>query len=302
MKQENSNIRPLTLDNMSNYLSPNFYQNKNNFFLEHNFGIVLHHQASDSFALPTHEPLQTAESRIGYITAGEADYNINMVDLHVQKGDIIMLSRGTIIEWEKISPDFQFNGFAFSDELCQQAFGGTPPPMFNRYMTYYRIQANEQYQETLKQMLQAMWDVTQLPNFPRVLLESMVKTALIFLQWLIDKEQHKPSLKISHEQQIFNDFLQLVNLHAAEQHNLPFYADKLCLTPRYFSNIVKKVSGLSGKEWIDRALIVRAKVMLRHSDKQIAQISDSLGFPNCSLFCRFFRSHTGMSPGDYRTT
>ena len=104
----------------------------------------------------------------------------------------------------------------------------------------------------------------------------------------------------SHSNEIFNRFLRLVNLHGSKEHQLAFYAEKLCITSRYLGTLVMSVSGVSAKEWIDRAIISAAKVQLRHSDRQTTQIADELNFPNVSFFCKYFKRLTGFTPQQYR--
>ena len=81
---------------------------------------------------------------------------------------------------------------------------------------------------------------------------------------------------------------------------MQFYADKLYLSPKYLSKIIKQASGRSGPEWIDAFVILEAKNMLRHSDISIKDIVYRLNFSSSSVFNKFFRLHTGMSPSDYR--
>ena len=81
---------------------------------------------------------------------------------------------------------------------------------------------------------------------------------------------------------------------------MAFYADKMCLTDRYLGTVVKAVSGQTGKEWIDRALITSAKVLLKHSDKSIAQIAEELDFLTVSFFCKYFKRLTQITPNQFR--
>lgn len=64
--------------------------------------------------------------------------------------------------------------------------------------------------------------------------------------------------------------------------------------------MVLSTSGVGAKEWIDRAVISTAKVLLRHSDKQTSEIADELNFPNVSFFCKYFKRLTGSTPLQYR--
>ena len=83
---------------------------------------------------------------------------------------------------------------------------------------------------------------------------------------------------------------------------MAFYAEKMCLTDRYLGTVVKAVSGQTGKEWIDRALITSAKVMLKHSDRTVVQIADELHFPTVSFFCKYFKRLTNLTPNQFRQT
>lgn len=106
----------------------------------------------------------------------------------------------------------------------------------------------------------------------------------------------------SREQTIFDRFIQLVNQHCAEQHQIGYYADRMCLTERYLSTIIRQTSGVTAKEWIDRALITRIKVELMHTGKSIAQIADELHFPNPSFFSKYFKRITNLTPLEYKQT
>ena len=104
----------------------------------------------------------------------------------------------------------------------------------------------------------------------------------------------------SREQTIFDRFLQLVTQHCAEHHQIGYYADRMCLTERYLTTVIRQTSGTTAKDWIDRALITRIKIELRHTDKSAAQIADEMHFANPSFFSKYFRRLTGMTPGEYK--
>ena len=99
---------------------------------------------------------------------------------------------------------------------------------------------------------------------------------------------------------MLEQFIKLaINNHASE-HLVGYYADKMCVTPKYLSKIVKEASGRSVPEWLNELLILDAKNMLRHTDMTIKEISAKLNFPSQSFFFRFFKNHTGQTPTQYR--
>ena len=99
---------------------------------------------------------------------------------------------------------------------------------------------------------------------------------------------------------VLESFLKLVAEYHDRERGMAFYADKLCLTPKYLSKIIKNTSGKSGPEWIDSFVILEAKNMLKYSDMPIKEIVYKLHFPNSSVFYKFFKTHTGMTPSEYR--
>ena len=76
----------------------------------------------------------------------------------------------------------------------------------------------------------------------------------------------------------------------------------ICLTERYLGTVVRQASGVTAKEWIDRALIARIKVELRHTDKSVARISEEMNFPNPSFFSKYFKRLTQKTPAEYRNS
>ena len=99
---------------------------------------------------------------------------------------------------------------------------------------------------------------------------------------------------------VFENFVELVEKHHNKERSVSFYADKLCITPKYLSQIVKTVSGFSAPELISKYVILEAQHLLRHTDLSVKEIADQLNFPNQSFFYKYFKTHTGYTPNSYR--
>lgn len=109
-----------------------------------------------------------------------------------------------------------------------------------------------------------------------------------------------PSSVTSRSRMLFEQFIKLVSIHHTSHRNVTFYADKLCLTPKYLSKLIKNATGKSAPEWIDSFVILDAKNMLKYSNDTIKEIVYRLNFPNQSVFYKFFKARTGMTPSEYR--
>ena len=105
----------------------------------------------------------------------------------------------------------------------------------------------------------------------------------------------------SKDDSTLTQFLTLAEKNAGTQREIGFYADKLCLTPKYLSRLVKEKTGRTAKEIILNYVSLQARSMLLGTDLQIQQIADALHFPSQSVFGKFFKKATGLSPREYRS-
>lgn len=97
-------------------------------------------------------------------------------------------------------------------------------------------------------------------------------------------------------------FLYFENGNAKRQ-GLPsvrYFADKACLSPGYFGDLIKKETGKTPQEYIQLKMIDRSKRILLGSDMTVAQIADMLGFQYPQHFIRMFKKQTGCTPKEFR--
>lgn len=111
-----------------------------------------------------------------------------------------------------------------------------------------------------------------------------------------DSASHKHERK----DEIFDEFLELLRQNYKAERELTFYAEKMYLSPKYLSRAVKEASGKSASEWIDEYVVTESKALLYSTNQTIQQIADSLGFESQSLFGKYFKRVTGISPRSYR--
>lgn len=111
-------------------------------------------------------------------------------------------------------------------------------------------------------------------------------------------EMRNPSHNRAEE--YFKQFTQLLGDHYRNERSVGFYARQLCITPKYLTTLIKRISGQSVSEWIDNYVILEAKTLLKFSDMSIQEIAYYLNFPNQSFFGSYFKRNTGMSPSQYK--
>lgn len=100
--------------------------------------------------------------------------------------------------------------------------------------------------------------------------------------------------------EIFLRLIQFIDRYYTSQRGVEFYADKLCLSPKYLSGVSKAVCGYTVQELVFKAITRRSMSLLDSTNKTVLEISEELNFPNPSSFGTFFRKQTGLSPQKYR--
>jgi len=101
--------------------------------------------------------------------------------------------------------------------------------------------------------------------------------------------------------QLFTRFYELLIAHYRDSRDIIYYANMLCLTPKYFAKLIKQSTGISTSDWIDNYVIMQAKTLLKgYPQLSIQQIADRAGFKEQSTFCRYFKTRVGMSPTAFR--
>jgi AraC family transcriptional activator of pobA len=100
--------------------------------------------------------------------------------------------------------------------------------------------------------------------------------------------------------EVFIHLIQLIEKYYMQERGVEFYADKLCLSPKYLSAVSKSICGYTVQELVFKAIIRKSISLLKNTQKDIQEISNAFGFPNASYFGTFFKKQVGVSPQQYR--
>lgn len=169
------------------------------------------------------------------------------------------------------------------------------------------IQLNSDIEKLLGQYLSLIASVLKIKagscdDALRPLVSSMICIIAGVWSEKLEEVRKDAAQSTSRSRMIFEHFIRLVAEYHTKYRNVGFYADKLCLTPKYLSKLIKTASGKSAPEWIDSYVILESKNLLKHSDITIKEIVYRLNFPNQSVFYKFFKARTGMTPSEYRSS
>lgn len=104
----------------------------------------------------------------------------------------------------------------------------------------------------------------------------------------------------THGDVVFQKFMLALYAHIRVHRDVRFYAMRSGLSLKYFSTVVRKLSGTSPSGWIESVLLSEAKILLDDGDMSIKDIAVALNFPDAPTFSKYFRRVSGMTPREYR--
>ena len=247
-----------------------------------------------------HPPFVINDHRLGIVTRGTAEINVNLVEKTISANMLVFLGPGSIISPIHFSPDLEIYGFGLSTDFPLPFAPGQLPAAFNGQLRDFQLPVNEYDITIARNIIETLWHLVHQKDYNHQTASSLVAAQMHHYNGLYQQYCNQTRHAQTREQTIFNRFIDLVNQYAQHEHQIAFYASKMCLTERYLGTVIRQSSGVTAKEWIDRAIISHIKVELRHTDKTVAQISEEMNFPNLSFFCKYFKRLTQITPAEFR--
>ncbi len=256
-------------------------------FNNDDISIILNGRPSDNTFFREGEVYQLPEPRLLLFMNGTADVHLDLEQHHFKKGTVILSAPDMILEFEHIGQDVAVCGIAMKQAIhvAESIITNAPAKDF----------------ELLLRMIYLLWDTASLTPFRRETVSQMVRAMVADVQYIKQaSDSSGDKTAISRQQELFQRFKSLVSRHCERERNIPFYADQLRITPHHLSAVISRASGHSVMYWINRAVVLRAKVLLHTSDLLTYEVAERLNFANPPAFNNFFKRETGLTPREYR--
>lgn len=245
-------------------------------------------------------PILMPEMRIIILRKGWMEPTINLIPRHYEAGTLIFGGPDSVVQIERASNDLSDFGLSMSSDLFTLAVGGRVPKAFDGHLRDFSLQLSPDDVDFLDRLHHLLYLSTRQQEHSSQVTLHLISSFLWFVSQRWSQHEETTLRSMTREQRLFSDFIQLVNRDVRQQHQVEYYASKLCMAPRYFSTLIRQVSGKPPKEWIDDALLTQVKIELKYTEKTVVQISDDNNFPNPSFFSKFFKRLTGMTPMEYK--
>lgn len=243
--------------------------------------------------------------------SGHFDIDVNLNTYEVKENSLFLYIPGNIVRVSSILPEekneVHFVVIAVSSELI-----ASTRMDFNkifaegqRLLTNPCVIMKEKEKELCRKYLDLVKEISEMHlPYNKDAISTLISSTFYLMGSLFMDRLSEARLtnkdRSSRSRIIFEDFLNLVKDFHTEEREISFYSEKMFLTPKYLSKVVKNVSGRSAHDWIDSFVILEAKNLLKFSGLSIKEIVFNLHFPGQASFYRFFRDHTGMTPTEYK--
>lgn len=237
-------------------------------------------------------------------TGGSCRFIFNGKEFDFNKGDLIIVRKGKLMEKIMPSEDFRVkvvyvtSGFIVLS--TPQSNYGTKGQLALFLNPVMRL-TPEQQEVCLKDFETLEFRLKDTDNhFYRDIIINTVQTMILdFFDF--HSHLHGEDNVSTQNALLMNRFLgMLENGEYRKNREVTYYADKLCVSSKYLSEVSKKVSGYAANYWINRYTVLDISRMLRDKSLTFVQISDMFEFSSPNYFSRFVQHNLGMSPTDYR--
>ncbi|MDR1746838.1 MAG: helix-turn-helix transcriptional regulator [Tannerella sp.] len=236
------------------------------------------------------------------VLGGDVQVSVDYVTHRVPANGILWIMPAYISQVTNLSPDFRCWILLLSGSFVNDLFHSTANINIVSFMRLkkhpFSVFSPDEYR-LLNRSLQAVRDriLQQTHIFQKEVLIHTVRNFLLDMgNFFMVKNENLFSPVLTRKEEVTESFLKLLSTHCKDQHEVSFYAEKLCITPQYLSLSLKQQTGRSASQWIQDALMVEAKGMLKSHRFSVQEVADMLNFPDQSTFGKFFKKHAGLSP------
>lgn len=272
------------------------------FFLANEFTI---HESENTLPLPSY-PSYLQYGIIGICLSGSAELNIHSYKHLWVKNELVVILPGMLASVHKISADFSANFFQVSTSLFNDVLSGISRFTIDFYF-YMRCNYHYLMNEDDIKRYEYFYDLiyqrahSTRSWFPRLSVINILR--ILYLDLYSEFRNNTSQIsKVSDSRKIelTRQFFLLVMDNYKEKQSVSFYADKLHISAKYLTMVVKEISGRPVKDWITEYTLLEIKALLMDTSLSIQEIANRTCFSNQSSLGRFFRKHAGVSPRAYR--
>ena len=241
---------------------------------------------------------------------GSLKMDINGKVIEVSKNDIFVCPPNSVIDVLEVSPDFACVALCVTNRGMQNILR-SHVNVWNRAMYVNKVSVIKMtmgemlFYAKFTDLIRLCLDFKSMEHstwgpYRREIVETLLKTALLALCHAFVEDAPEGAKASSTTNELFDRFLELLQQNDVKHRPVEYFAQQLCITPKYLSIVCKRHSQKTAIEWITEYTLSDITYYLRSTNRSIKEISAILGFSNTSFFGKYVREHFRMSPLKYR--
>ena len=236
---------------------------------------------------------------------GHAAFSIDGLSYNLYPDNVLICHPNIVLGESMSSMDFEFRGVVLSKDYLQRLPLVSTDNMWDVMMFFEKAPVLSLTPDEVKDfcryydLIRPRLADTHL-RYREELLSALLTALLYELSNIISRFADFRPQPYSAGSNVFRNFLSLLSSSYPKSRSVAYYADKLCLTPKYLSTVCKEVSGETASELINRYVVKDIDFLLKQRGRSVKEICNELEFPNLSFFGRYVKKHLGLSPKQYR--
>lgn len=300
MKKEDSPFKELHLLMLPDVGRTLIYENE--LVLLDNIGMNVEEELVSDFVSPSY-PFKVTFTLVMFCLCGTMRVRLQLKEYVLSENDVLVVLPGTIGECLEVSAEAEVAIIGLSGHHLLAGQQSSLSMAFLKFLTATSLIhiSSEQMGEYMM-LYHLMRKKLEQPDY-QFKLEAIAGYLQVFFyngcQWLLEYDRQKVCKVESRQEKLFEAFLELVQTHYRTHRNMCFYAEKLCLTPKYLSQVIGEVSDRHAPDWIRDYVILEAKALLKSGQYTVQQVGDLLNFANASFFGKYFKAAVGYTPRQY---
>ncbi len=259
------------------------------------------HSGQRKPGVPIVIPHRSSYYKIGLCLRGNAELKVNLHTYAIVPGCVVLVTPDIIKQWTHFSDDYDTLSVLFTPDFLTADNAQVGKLGFLRDPGAHVLPLAPADAANIAASLRFLAQKYYTPHPQRRNIVRNVLNGLLYeLGTCYDRPPGGPPAAHGRGQVLTAAFKQLVLAHSAETRSVAFYADKLCITPKHLTEMLREATGKTASELLAEAVVLEAKALLQATALPMARIADQLHFADQFAFSRFFKQRTGLSPTAYK--
>lgn len=252
----------------------------------------------------TLEPVVYGYGAIILCKRGNAELVIDFKRWQLHEGAVITLFPQDVVLLKERSADFQVEMLRFDKALLREASLQLEQTVYSSL----RADRCRKDRPIVTDIIEGMFTLLKIyfrqrdcTCLDQLVLYQLKAFFIGFYDYLFRHKHERPDDEGSRRtNELFNAFMELLEHEYLHNRSVSYFAEALHITPKYLNTIVRRKTGHTTKEIVDQYVIMQIKLLLRTRDDSVKQMTYDFHFSDVSFFCRYFKSHTGTTPQEFR--